>query len=334
MTKPRVFSGIQPSGDLHLGNYLGAIQHWVGGQDSRENFICIVDLHAITVPQEPEALRRQTRELAAMLFACGIDPERTTLFVQSQVRAHCEGAWILTCQTPLSWLEKMIQYKAKAQKQERVLAGLLVYPVLQAADILLYDADEVPVGEDQKQHVELARNIAQRFNHLYGETFVVPEPVIPAAGARVMALDDPTSKMSKSESAARGHAILLTDTDQEIERSLRRAVTDSGRDISFSADPERAGVNNLLTIYQAATGKTVVEVVSDFAGARGYGDLKKGVAAAVIELVRPIRESYQALLDDPDELDRLLAQGAERARELAEPKIVEVKRKVGFLSSH
>ena len=234
MAKARVLSGIQPSGSLHLGNYLGAIRQWVSGQDQRENFICLVDLHAITVRQEPDELRQQTRELAAYLFASGIDPERTTLFVQSHVAAHSELAWVLMCHTPLGWLERMTQYKAKAANQERVGAGLLTYPVLQAADILLYSADEVPVGEDQRQHVELCRDLAQRFNHLYGETFKIPEAVIPRAGARIMGLDDPTTKMSKSSSAATGHAVLMGDDDAAIRKAFKRAVTDSGREIEFS----------------------------------------------------------------------------------------------------
>ena len=329
-SRPRVFSGIQPSGKLHLGNYLGAIRRWVEKQGEKESFICIVDLHAITVQQDPEALRRQTRELSAMLLACGIDPEKTTLFVQSHVRAHGEGSWLLSCVTPLGWLERMTQYKHKSGKQESVMTGLLTYPVLQAVDILLYDANEVPVGEDQKQHIELARDIAQRFNHLYGETFVVPEPKIAKVGARIMALDDPTSKMSKSESASRGHAVLLNDSDDEIRYALRRAVTDSGREIVFSDDPEKAGVNNLLSIYQLMTGKTQDQVLADFAEARGYGDLKSAVAEVVVEGVGPIRERYEALMEDPTELDRLLAIGAERARSVAEAKLVEVKERMGF----
>ena len=329
----RVFSGIQPSGVLHLGNYLGAVKHWAARQDDRENFICVVDLHAITVRQDPETLRAGTRELTAMLFACGIDPERTTLFVQSHVRAHAEAAWVLGCATPIGWLERMTQFKSKSERQggrERIGVGLFTYPILQAADILLYDADEVPVGEDQKQHVELARDIAGRFNHLYGDTFVLPEAVIPTAGARVMALDDPTAKMSKSETAGRGHAVRLTDSDDEIRRSLKRAVTDSGREIEFSDDPERAGVNNLLMIYRAITDRAREEVLADFAGARGYGDLKKGVADAVIEVVAPIRQRYEELMAAPDELDRLLAIGAQRARAVAEPKAAEIRRLVGF----
>lgn len=329
--KPRVFSGIQPSGALHLGNYLGAIRNWVRGQDEKINFFCVVDMHAITVPQDPTELRAQTRHLAALLLAAGIDPEKSTLFVQSHVRAHAEGAWILNCVTPVGWLERMTQYKTKAAKQESVVTGLLTYPVLQAADILLYDAHEVPVGEDQKQHVELTRDIAQRFNHLYGDTFVVPKPVIPEVGARIMGLNDPTSKMSKSESHVSGHAVLLTDSDDEIQRAIMRAVTDSGREIVFSDDPEKAGVNNLLTIYQLLTDKAQAEVLDDFADARGYGDLKKRVAEVVIDGVRPIRERYEELMDDPAELDRLLAIGADRARAVSEPKIEEVKEKVGFV---
>ncbi|HEX9736744.1 MAG TPA: tryptophan--tRNA ligase [Thermoanaerobaculia bacterium] len=332
MSKPkRVFSGIQPSGNLHLGNYLGAIRRWVEGQGEKENFICVVDLHAITVWQDPEDLRRQTRELAAHLLAAGIDPRRTTLFVQSHVRAHAEGSWLLSCVTPLGWLQRMTQFKDKAQKQESVMTGLLTYPVLQAADIILYDADEVPVGEDQKQHVELARDVAQRFNHLYGETFVVPEPRIAEVGARIMGFDDPTAKMSKS-ATARGHAVRMTDGDDEIRHTLRRAVTDSDPDraIVFSDAPEKAGVNNLLTIYQLLTGKSRGEVEADFADARGYGDLKKAVGEVVVEYVRPIRARFNELMADADELDRTLAIGAERAREIAERKVVEVKEKMGF----
>lgn len=327
--KVRVFSGIQPSGMLHLGNYLGAIQQWVQGQDAKINFICIVDLHAITVPQDPEALRRQTRELAALLIASGIDPQRTTLFVQSHVRAHAEGCWILNCVTPLGWLERMTQYKMKAQKQESVLTGLLDYPVLQAADILLYDTDEVPVGEDQKQHIELTRDIAQRFNHLYGETFVIPKPVIRESGARIMALNDPTAKMSKSD-FTRGHAIRITDTPDEIRWVVKRAVTDPGREIRFSDEPERAGVNNLLQIYELLTGQSRAAIEDHFAG-KGYGALKSEVADVVIEGLRPIRERYFQLIADPAELDRLMAIGADRARAVAEPKIQLIKERVGFV---
>jgi len=331
--KPRVFSGIQPTGNLHLGNYLGAIKRWVDEQGEKENFICVVDLHAITLYQEPEELRRQTRQLAAHLLAAGIDIEQTTLFVQSHVRAHAEGSWLLSCVTPLGWLQRMTQFKDKSGrqgKQDSISTGLLTYPVLQAADILLYDADEVPVGADQKQHVELSRDVAQRFNHLYGETFVVPEPTIPAVGARIMAFDDPTAKMSKS-ATSRGHAVRMTDSDDEIRHTIKRAVTDSGREIAFSDDPEKAGVDNLLSIFQVVTGRSPEETVAHFAEARGYGDLKKEVAEVVVETVRPHRERYEELMDDPAELDRLLAVGAERAAAIAEPKVAEIKEKMGLL---
>jgi tryptophanyl-tRNA synthetase len=327
--KPRVFSGIQPSGNLHIGNYLGAIQQWVAGQGQKTNFICIVDLHAITVPQNPADLRRQTRELAALLLACGIDPQQTTLFVQSHVRAHAECSWVFSCITPLGWLERMTQYKAKAQKQESVMTGLLTYPVLMAADILLYDADEVPVGEDQKQHIELTRDLAQRFNYLFGETFVIPKPVIRESGARIMGLDDPTVKMSKSETA-RGHAIRIIDDPDEIRWAIKRAVTDSFNEIRFSDEPERAGVNNLLQIYELLTGRSRPEIEAHFAG-KGYGVLKRELAEVVIEALRPIRERYYQLMDDPAELDRILAIGAEQARAVAEPKMTLILERVGFV---
>jgi tryptophanyl-tRNA synthetase len=326
----RVFSGIQPTGNLHLGNYLGAIRQWVRGQDTRENFFCIVDLHAITVPQDPADLVRQTRSLAAMLLASGIDPKRSTVFVQGHVSAHSEATWILNCVTPVGWLERMTQYKDKAGREESVLTGLLDYPVLMAADILLYDADEVPVGEDQKQHVELTRDIAERFNRLFGDTFVVPEPVIPTAGARVMALDDPAVKMSKSLAHIRSHAVRMLDEPKEIERAIMRAVTDSGNEIRFSDDPEKAGVNNLLGVYKAITDKSAEDTEREFAGARGYGDLKRRVAEVVIAELTPVRERYEQLMNDPSELDRLLAVGADQARSVSVPKLDEMKRKVGL----
>ena len=330
MTKKRVLSGIQPTGSLHLGNYLGAIKQWVEGQDAKENYICIVDLHAITVYQEPEELRGSTRRCAALLIACGIDPERTTLFVQSHVRAHAEGCWFLTCVTPLGWLERMTQFKDKAGRQETVQAGLLTYPVLQAVDILLYDPDEVPVGQDQKQHVELTRDIAQRFNSLYGETFKLPQPAIPKVAARVMGLDDPTVKMSKSAPGAH-HAVRLNDEDAQILKAFKRSVTDSGREIAFSEDPEKAGVNNLLEIYRALTSRSREDILADFADAHGYGDLKQAVAEVVIREFTPIRKRYRELMNDPAELDRLIAQGDERASERAEAKVALIKERLGLL---
>ncbi len=330
MSKKRVLSGIQPTGSLHLGNYLGAIKQWVDGQDEKENYICIVDLHAITVFQDPGKLRESTRHLAAFLIASGIDPERSTIFVQSHVRAHAEACWLLSCVTPLGWLERMTQFKDKSKKQETISTGLLTYPVLQTADILLYDPDEVPVGHDQKQHIELARDTAQRFNSLYGDTFKLPKPVIPEVAARVMGLDDPAAKMSKS-ATGQGHAVRMDDDDRQILKTFKRAVTDSGREIGFSDDPDRAGVNNLLEIYRATTGKSEDEVVADFASARGYGDLKVAVAEVVIEALSPIRERHRELMGDPAELDRLLAVGAGRASARAEAKVSEMKRRMGFL---
>ena len=327
----RVFSGIQPSGDIHLGNYLGAIKGWVDRQAEKENFFCIVDLHAMTVPQEPGELRDQTRSLAAMLFAAGLEPDKCTIFIQSHVTAHAEACWILNCVTPVGWLERMTQYKDKAGSEESVSTGLLDYPVLMAGDIVLYDAHEVPVGEDQRQHVELARDIAQRFNRLFGETFVVPEAVIPDIGARVMGLNDPAVKMSKSSAHIRGHAVRLLDDPDEIERSIRRAVTDSGQEIRFSDDPQKAGVNNLLGVYKVITGKAEADVEADFATAKGYGELKSRVAEVVITELAPIRERYDELMGDIAELDRLLARGAEQAGAVSVPKLDEVKRRVGLI---
>jgi tryptophanyl-tRNA synthetase len=327
--KVRVFSGVQPSGDLHIGNYLGAIRRWAAEQDLKENYFCIVDMHAITVYQAPESLRASTRDVAALYLACGIDPQRSTVFIQSHVPAHAECTWILNCITPLGWLERMTQFKAKSASQESVGTGLLDYPVLQAADILLYDADEVPVGEDQKQHVELARDIAGRFNYLYGETFVLPEAVLPESGARIRAFTDPSRKMSKSETNVRGHAVRLLDEPDEIRYVIKRAVTDTGRDIRFSADPEKAGVNNLLEIFELITGLSRAEIEAHFEG-KGYAQLKGEVAEVVIEVLRPIQARYKDLVSEPGELDAILNLGAERANAIAEAKIAEIKSKVGF----
>jgi len=332
MSKKRVLSGFQPTGSLHLGNYLGAIKGLVDSQDVRENYICIVDLHAVTVQQDSSELRDNTRAAAALMIACGVDPDRSTLFVQSHVRAHAEASWLLSCVTPLGWLERMTQFKDKSAKQDTISTGLLTYPVLQAGDILLYDPDLVPVGHDQKQHIELTRDIAQRFNSLYGETFKLPDAAIPQVAARVMGLDDPTAKMSKSVDAT-GHAIRLTDDPKQILKAFKRAVTDSGREIGFSDDAERAGVNNLLGIYRALTGKSEDACVADFADARGYGDLKVAVAEVVIEALTPIRERYAELMQDPAQLDGLLAQGAQCAAMLAEAKVLQIKERMGFLAS-
>jgi tryptophanyl-tRNA synthetase len=327
-----VFSGIQPTGDTQLGNYLGAIKNWAAGQAEKINYFCIVDLHSLTTLQDPATLRRQTRSLAAWLLAAGIDPDKSTLFIQSQVPAHAEACWLLNCITPIGWLQRMTQFKDKSAKQESVSTGLLDYPVLMAGDIMLYDAHEVPVGDDQKQHVELSRDIAQRFNHLYEDDFfVVPEPVIPEVGARIMGLDDPSNKMSKSYAHIRGHAIRLADDPKEIMRSFKKAVTDSGREIRFSDDPEKAGVNNLLSIYKVITGKSKGEVEADFADARGYGDLKKRVAEVVIEELAPIQARHRELMNNPAELARLLARGAEQAAAVSEPKLRQMKEMMGLV---
>ncbi len=311
--RPRVLSGIQPSGNLHIGNYLGSLQNWVLEQDRYDNFFCIVDLHAITVPQDPAELRQHVRELAGLYLACGLDPQRSTIFVQSHVSAHAELGWVLNCQTPLGWLNRMTQFKDKSAKQETVLAGLLNYPTLMAADILLYDAEFVPVGDDQRQHIELTRDLAERFNYLYGETFVIPEPMIRTVAARVMGLDDPTSKMSKSNTAA-GHAIPLLGDLKKTRKAIMRAVTDSGTEIAF--DESRPGVYNLLSIYQKLTDKPREEIEAHFAG-QGYGTLKRELADAVEATLEPIQARYREFTNDPAELDRLLAQGAERAAAVA-----------------
>lgn len=326
----RVLSGIQPTAGIHLGNYLGAIKQWVARQHEKENFFCVVDLHALTVPQDPESLRRCSQELVALYLACGLDPEVCTVFLQSHVRAHTEAAWLLTCETPLGWLNKMTQFKDKSQKQESVGTGLLIYPVLMAADILLYNADEVPVGEDQKQHVELARNIAERFNRRFGEILKVPDPVIPQTGARIMGLDNPLSKMSKSNATQPGHAILLTDPPDTILKSFKRAVTDSGSEIRFSDDPAKAGVNNLLSIYSVVTGKSREASEKDFAQARGYGDLKVGVAEVVIAALTPIRERFELLMREKGELDSVMRRGAERVAVVADATLRSMKDAVGL----
>jgi len=332
MNKKRiVFSGVQPSGDPHLGNYLGAFRTWVKKQSEKDNFFCIVDLHALTVTPNPDDLKNQTRQLAAVLFACGIDPQQSTLFVQSHVSAHAEACWLLNCVTPIGWLERMTQFKDKSVGKERVSTGLLNYPVLMAGDILLYGTDEVPVGEDQKQHVELSRDIAERFNRIYGDTFLIPNPVIPETGGRVMGLNDPTVKMSKSYSHIRGHVIRILDEPKEIERSFMRAVTDSGNEIIFSNEVAKAGINNLLGIYKVITGKTEFEIEQEFSIMKGYGDLKKTVAEVVIEELEPIRKKYFELLSDIPELDRLLAIGAEQAAAIANNKLTDMKSKMGLV---
>ncbi|MDP3880217.1 MAG: tryptophan--tRNA ligase [Dehalococcoidales bacterium] len=327
MIKPRVFSGIQPTGNIHIGNYLGAISQWVKRQDTYDNIFCIVDLHAITVPQDPKVLKAKTRELSGLLLAAGIDPKRSDLFIQSHVCAHSELAWILNCFIPMGWMQRMTQFKEKSQKQkEQVSTGLFGYPALMAADILLYDTDVVPVGEDQKQHVELARDVAQRFNSIYGETFKLPEPVIPEIGARIMGLDDPTQKMSKSETSS-NHAINLLDSPDVIRAKLMRATTDSLKDISF--DENRPGVYNLLVIYELFSGINRKDIEALFTG-KGYADLKKEVGEVVVEGLKPLQKRYAELTADPAYIDSLLKEGADRVRPMAEKTLALVKERVGL----
>lgn len=326
--KRRVFSGIQPSGNLTIGNYLGALKNWVSMQEENENFFCIVDLHAITVWQEPGVLAEKIREVAAIYLAVGLDPAHCTIFRQSRVSGHSELAWLLNCVARFGELSRMTQFKDKTVKggADSASAGLFTYPVLMAADILLYNADLVPVGDDQRQHLELARTIARRFNHNYGETFVVPEPMILKSGARVMGLDDPTVKMSKSADSP-GHYVAILDEPDVIRKKIRRAKTDSGSEVTATED--KPAITNLLDIYSATTGKTVSELEAEYEG-RGYGDLKKDLGEAVVEALAPIRSRALELLSDPAELDSLLDSGAEKAEEVSSRILRDVQTRMGL----
>ena len=324
----RVFSGIQPSGTSHLGTYLGALKNWVSVQDDYDCFFCIVDLHALTVSQDPKVLRANVREMAALFMAVGLDPGRAVIFRQSRVSEHTELGWLLNCVARVGELSRMTQFKDKAQKggAEAASVGLYDYPVLQAADVLLYNAHLVPVGEDQRQHLELMRTLARRFNGLYGETFVVPEPMILDVGARVMALDDPTSKMSKSAPTPAGYVALLDEPDV-IRRKIRRAKTDSGSEIL--ASPEKPAITNLLNIYAGLTGLPIPEIEDRYRG-KGYGDFKKDLAEVVVEALTPIRERALGLLNDPKELDELLDAGAGKARKVASSTLHDAWAKLGL----
>jgi tryptophanyl-tRNA synthetase len=332
----RVFSGIQPSGEMQLGNYVGAVRRWVEAQPPagsegavRHDAIhCVVDLHAMTVAYDPEALRRRTREVATLLFAAGLDPERAIVFVQSHVPAHTECTWILECVATFGELRRMTQFKEKSQGQESVTSGLLVYPVLMASDILLYDAGEVPVGDDQRQHVELTRDIALRFNHRFGPTFVVPKATFPTIGARVMDLQQPTAKMSKSADSPQG-TVLVLDPPETIVKKVRAAVTDSGSEVRYDAE-EKPGVSNLLDLYAVATGVDRDAAVAQFAGS-GYGALKTQVAEAVVEFLRPVRERNDELAHDPGEVDRLLTRGADAAEAIASEVLERARHACGLL---
>jgi tryptophanyl-tRNA synthetase len=324
----RVFSGIQATGAKTIGNYIGAMRNYVATQDEGEAFFCIVDLHSITVEYDPQDLHDRTLDLAALLFAVGLSPDRSTLFVQSHVTAHAEAAWLLSAVTGFGQLGRMTQFKEKGEGREFVTAGLFTYPVLMAGDILLYQTNIVPIGDDQRQHLELARDVAQRFNARYGETFTIPEGVYPEVGARVMDLQEPTKKMSTTTSSEQGRVLILDPPDL-IRRKFKTAVTDSGRDVRYAPD-EKPGVSNLIEILAVATGRSIGEVEAGYDG-RGYGDLKTDVGEAVVELFRPVQGRYAELRADEPELRRLLKVGANKARETAAPTLERMYERMGFV---
>jgi tryptophanyl-tRNA synthetase len=330
MTKLRVFSGIQPTGRKTLGNYSGGFRQYAQTQEAGDGFFCIVDLHSITVEYDPEELRRSTLDLAAMLFATGLDAEKSTIFCQSHVTAHAEAAWLLSAVTSYGQLGRMTQFKDKAEQSDFVSAGLFTYPTLMAGDILLYQTDLVPIGDDQRQHLELARDVAERFNYRYGETFRVPDGQFPEIGGRIMDLQEPTKKMSTTFSSEQG-AVYMTDVPDAIRKKFKSAVTDSEREIRY--DPQaKAGVSNLLEIMSVATGDQIDELERRFDGA-GYGDLKEAVGESVVALLDPIRQRFEALRADERELQRLLAVGAEKARRTSEPTLDLMYERMGFVKA-
>jgi tryptophanyl-tRNA synthetase len=326
--RKRIFSGAQPTGNLHIGNYLGALRNWVDLQHDYESFFCVVDLHAITVPQDPARLAAKTKEVARIYLAAGVDPNVSTIFVQSDVKEHAELAWVLNCVVRISELERMTQFKDKAKKQrENVLVGLLTYPALMAADILLYQTDLVPVGQDQRQHLELTRDIAERFNRDFGETFRVPDAFIPKVGAKIMALDDASKKMSKSDENVNGSIMLMDDPDT-VRRKFKRAVTDSGSEIRF--DESRPAITNLLSMYHILTGRTPEEIETHFEG-KGYAQLKSDLAEATIEFLRPFQERVRGIGDE--ELHRILSEGADKARDIAAVTMRDVRERMGIVGA-
>jgi tryptophanyl-tRNA synthetase len=325
----RIFSGIQPTGDKHLGNYSGGFRQYAATQERGDAFFCIVDLHSITVEYDPTELREQTLNLAAMLFATGLDPERSTVFIQSHVPAHAEAAWLLGSVASFGELRRMTQFKDKADRQEFVSAGLFVYPVLQAADILLYQTDAVPVGEDQRQHIELARNVAERFNARYGETLTLPAMVAPESGGRIMDLQEPERKMSTTGGTPQG-TVRLLDPPDVVRKKFKSAVTDSGTDVRRA--PEKPGISNLIEIMAVATGEPMEAIEARYDG-QGYGRFKTDVGDAVVELLGPIQGRYEELRSDPRELQRLLARGAEKARDASQPTLDAMLERMGFVRS-
>jgi tryptophanyl-tRNA synthetase len=325
----RVFSGIQPTGAKHLGNYIGGFRQYVATQEGNDAFFCIVDLHSITVDYDPKDLHERTLDLAALLFAVGLDPDRSTVFCQSHVTAHAEAAWLLSAVTGFGQLGRMTQFKEKGEGKEFISAGLFTYPVLMAGDILLYQTDIVPVGDDQRQHIELTRDIAERFNARYGETFKVPRGVFPEVGARIMDLQEPTKKMSTTGGTAQGTVLLLDDADT-IRKKFKTAVTDSGRDVAY--DPgAKPGVSNLIEILAVASGRPIPDVAVAYDG-KGYGDLKGDTAEAVIELVAPVQQRYAELRADDAELKRLLGVGADKARQVSAPTLRQMYERMGFVT--
>lgn len=327
MSQKVVFSGIQPSGNPHIGNYLGAIRRWVEGQNDGLNIFCVVDLHAITVEQAPEVLRENTLSTAALLMASGIDPTKSILFVQSHNHDHANGAWVVNCNLSMGQMNRMTQYKEKSENKDFVSVGLFDYPALMAADILLYDTTHVPVGDDQKQHVELARDAAERFNSRYGETFVIPEPVIAETGARVMSLQDPTKKMSKSD-PNQNASVFLFDDAESIRKKIMSAVTDSESEVK--ASPDKQGITNLLGIFSEFSGISMEEAEKQFEG-KTYGDFKNAVADVVVEKLEPLQEKYEQIRKDDDALIKTLREGAEKAKAISSKKLKEVYGKVGFI---
>jgi tryptophanyl-tRNA synthetase len=324
----RIFSGIQPTGDKHFGNYSGGFRQYATMQEEGDAFFCIVDLHSITVAYDPAELRESTLDLAAMLFATGLDPDRSTVFVQSHVTAHAEAAWLLSSVASYGQLGRMTQFKDKSERQEFISAGLFTYPVLMAGDILLYQADVVPIGDDQKQHLELSRDIAERFNSRYGETLKVPEGRYPETGGRIMDLQEPDRKMSTTDSQPQGK-VLITDPPETVRRKLKSAVTDSGTDVRY--DPEtKPGISNLLEIMSVATGEPIRALETRYDSA-GYGRFKADVAEAVVELLDPIRARYEELRADPGELQRMLSQGADKARQASAPTLEQMYERMGFV---
>ena len=324
----RIFSGIQPTGDKHFGNYSGGFRQYAATQEEGQAFFCIVDLHSITTAYDPQELRESTLDLAAMLFATGLDPERSTVFAQSHVTAHPEAAWLLSGVTSYGQLGRMTQFKDKAERQEFVSAGLFTYPILMAGDILLYQTDLVPIGDDQRQHLELTRDVAERFNSRYGETFKLPEGRYPETGARIMDLQEPQRKMSTTGGTPQG-TVLIADPPEVVRKKIKSAVTDSGSDVRY--DPaDKPGISNLLEIMSVATGEAVPQLESRYDGG-GYGQFKTDVADAVVALLDPIRTRYEELRGDPGELERLLAQGAEKARATAEPTLERMYERMGFV---